>query len=52
MTCVCVCVCVCVCRPNVNEGQTLVARALYDFSSGNSDELTVSAGDELVRNEF
>jgi peroxin-13 len=31
-----------------NEGQPLVARALHDFSAVNSDELSVSAGDELV----
>jgi peroxin-13 len=30
------------------EGQTLVARALHDFSAANPDELSVAAGDELV----
>ena len=38
----------CLNRRSSNEGQPLVARALYDFSAGNSDELSVSTGDELV----
>ena len=34
---------------NSGEGQPLVARALYDFHTDRTDELSFSAGDELVR---
>ena len=45
MLCEC---CDCIFLRSTNEGQTLVARALYDFAAGNSDELSISVGDELV----
>jgi len=34
-------------RPS-GEGQPLVARALYNFHTDRTDELSFSAGDELV----